>query len=1040
MRGLASAAAAGIILFGATASACGEGASGAAPGTPLHRPVTVDYRGLPVADALKDLAAKAGVKFEFTAELLEGLAPVNFEARDREAGRVAVRILKPRGLGIRAAGEGRYEVYRLDPYDEFKPKREEVFGFARRPEAVREGDRVTISFETKGFCDATVAVEDADGRIIRHLASGVLGEDAPEPFQWNSKRQTIVWDGKDDQGRYVDDKDSVTVRVSLGLKPRFERTLFWSPHKRISNIAPLLAPAPEGVYVFEGLGVDHLKLFDHDGNYVRTIYPFPAGRIPDVVGLQKRRFVPGEPEMPLKMGYELASLLTSGSSAWGGEGGHEGGYAATAMAIHPPLGTPAGGGKRRIALAYHRLNRLTSDGDSGGLPILGPSVSFTVRVGQLPRVVGPTSIAFSPDGKYLYLTGYVWKTGNYVGEAQCYHMVMRMEYEKQDEPHVFLGAQKTDDGFGSGSDQFCVPVSVACDPQGRVYVADHCNQRIQVFSPEGRYLKTIPAPYPSAIRIDPVTGEIWSFSFETIGPSQHVSRVMNYPGRISPTVCRLGTFDKPAKADPQPIPVGSLTGKGGWIATGGQTCQVAVDTYGKEPALWLAGRKPTVSVEEANWESGGGIWVHLGGWENRGIRIAKMDGGEWKVAVDFAKIAEKKVHRLTPPQFSRQRLYVNPADRKLYVCEEQTGAGKSFYTVIRIDPDTGNMKEVKLPGDTEDIIFDIEGLAYLTTDHEIVRFDTVSWREVPWDYGELRPSVRFASSGALPKHDAVSALPIPGERPVWWHSSGMWISPRRRLAVICNIPEQRRRVSEAKRQYMQEGMVRSYAPFIYPGRSGNRVVLVFDQHGKIVYDDAVPGLTNADGIGIDNADNLYIMVAAPRVIEGQPYQNDKAETLMKFRPGKGRFVSAGESPVPLPPDMKPKRPPDVTKYGLGDTWVEGAEWMYGGVGYGGQGGSCTCWHSRFQLDYFGRSFAPETIRFSIAVLDSNGNLILRVGRYGNVDDGLPLVVEGGPQNPRPIGGDEVALAHAAYVGVHTDRRLFIHDGGNARILLSLIHI
>jgi phosphoribosylformylglycinamidine synthase len=41
---------------------------------------------------------------------------------------------------------------------------------------------------------------------------------------------------------------------------------------------------------------------------------------------------------------------------------------------------------------------------------------------------------------------------------------------------------------------------------------------------------------------------------------------------------------------------------------------------------------------------------------------------------------------------------------------------------------------------------------------------------------------------------------------------------------------------------------------------------------------------------------------------------------------------------------------------------------------------------------------------------------------------------GGPGNPRSIGGDEVALFHAAYVGTHTDRRLFIADGGNQRIV------
>jgi hypothetical protein len=57
-----------------------------------------------------------------------------------------------------------------------------------------------------------------------------------------------------------------------------------------------------------------------------------------------------------------------------------------------------------------------------------------------------------------------------------------------------------------------------------------------------------------------------------------------------------------------------------------------------------------------------------------------------------------------------------------------------------------------------------------------------------------------------------------------------------------------------------------------------------------------------------------------------------------------------------------------------------------------------------------------------------------VGRYGSVDDGEPIVAEGGPARPRPIGGDEVALFYAPYVATHTDRRLFIADPGNGRIV------
>jgi hypothetical protein len=164
--------------------------------------------------------------------------------------------------------------------------------------------------------------------------------------------------------------------------------------------------------------------------------------------------------------------------------------------------------------------------------------------------------------------------------------------------------------------------------------------------------------------------------------------------------------------------------------------------------------------------------------------------------------------------------------------------------------------------------------------------------------------------------------------------------------------------------------------------------------------------------------------------------------------------------LPLTAETKPSRPPDLENAVIGQAWVEKAEWFYGGVGFCGfnkRGGSgCSCWNCRFDVDHFGRSFAPEMDRYSVAVLDSSGNLILRVGKYGNVDDGLPLRIadrglrnqdggmggaargSGNPKseipNPRSIGGDEVALFYACFTATHTDRRLFIADVGNARIL------
>jgi hypothetical protein len=143
---------------------------------------------------------------------------------------------------------------------------------------------------------------------------------------------------------------------------------------------------------------------------------------------------------------------------------------------------------------------------------------------------------------------------------------------------------------------------------------------------------------------------------------------------------------------------------------------------------------------------------------------------------------------------------------------------------------------------------------------------------------------------------------------------------------------------------------------------------------------------------------------------------------MKFPPGKGKIVSDdGRAPIPLSAENRPARPPDLVNL-PGNAWVEGAEWFYGGVGWHGKnhGLGCGCRNTRFALDCFGRSFAPEIDRYSVAVLDTSGNVILRVGRYGNVDDGAPLVPAGGPAATRAIGGDEVALVHGAYVATQTD--------------------
>ncbi len=792
-------------------------------------------------------------------------------------------------------------------------------------------------------------------------------------------------------------------------------------------MAPLLFATPEGVYVFQGLGVDHLELFNHEGQYVRTLYPFPADKIDKVSGLQRQTHPHDGKSLPSKIGFNRSTMLSSGTSGMPADtGGHFGGFGATAMAVKG----------NRIALAYVHLNRLFTDGTSGGLPIKGPRTCIEIpksRGGV--RLVGPTSMAFSPDGKWLYLTGYVWN--NSVRTSDCRHAVYRMAFEGDEPPKVFLGKDQSDGGYGKDNAHFTVPTSVDVDSKGRLYVSDYLNDRIQIFTPEGKYLKTLPVLKPARVVVDPLSNEIFAFSWVVVGPSNRALReadlghLSSTNPRLWTTVSRLGVFEKPVKGKPQKFAAGEGHHFYGTDELGGQTYQVSVDPWAKSRTVWVVGRRPTASAGEMNWSGGFGVVTRGGGI---GIRILAEKDGTWAVKTNFAKRTQDKVIRVARSDFSRQRLFFNPLSEELLVGED-VGFWKSFDEMIVIEPRTGKLKEIALPFDAEDLCFDLEGRAHLRTDRVVMRFDSRNWREIPWDYGEERMRVHYQGFTAPRRSvNAIGALATPGRRPVDWHMGGLAISPRGHMAVSCKIRADKRQKALRRKEEMF-GKDKAYRPTQYPGRYGDWVIHVWDRHGELIHEDAFPGFMGSDGLAIDQEDGLYGMVRAQRVLGPgtKAAFNKFSETLIKFKPGRSKIISAsGRAPVKLPDELKPKRVPELSK--AGETWVENAEWFYGGVGYGGQTGSCVCWSARFTMDSLNRSFVPELERFRVAVLDSEGNLILRIGRYGNIQDGKPMVPAGGPKGLRALGGDEVAFMHAAYLATDTDRRLFVHDAGNRRIL------
>jgi hypothetical protein len=170
------------------------------------------------------------------------------------------------------------------PYSPPCTERESVFEFTEKPKVQKIAeDKYEITFAVKGYCDVAVAIIDPDpkkelvpgrGIVVRHLGAGVLGPNAPLPFQKNSLKQVIYWDGKDDLGMYHKEPEKLKVRVMLGLKPVFDKRLGGTSGKSMPGYVAGIALGPDGAYVFaqgtssKSHGV--IRKFDHDGNYVIT--------------------------------------------------------------------------------------------------------------------------------------------------------------------------------------------------------------------------------------------------------------------------------------------------------------------------------------------------------------------------------------------------------------------------------------------------------------------------------------------------------------------------------------------------------------------------------------------------------------------------------------------------------------------------------------------------------------------------------------------------------------------------------------------------
>ncbi|MCX7806795.1 MAG: hypothetical protein N3A38_16650, partial [Planctomycetota bacterium] len=157
--------------------------------------------------------------------------------------------------------------------------------FAAKPTVTKAADgEVKIAFAVSAPTDVEVAVLGADGKVVRHLAAGVLGGEKPPPPPLRpGLAQDLTWDGKGDWGLPAGN-GPFRVRVRLGMRAKIGR-LIGDSHYNFNGMicrGMLTDPRNGDLYLLltsqdAGTMRYSLRVYDRDGNYLREILPYPAG-------------------------------------------------------------------------------------------------------------------------------------------------------------------------------------------------------------------------------------------------------------------------------------------------------------------------------------------------------------------------------------------------------------------------------------------------------------------------------------------------------------------------------------------------------------------------------------------------------------------------------------------------------------------------------------------------------------------------------------------------------------------------------------------
>ncbi|MHC4915317.1 MAG: hypothetical protein ACYTGB_07475 [Planctomycetota bacterium] len=437
--------------------------------------------------------------------------------------------------------------------------------FAAKPAASKAGGKVKITFSVSGKTDVEVAVLDSKGKVVRHLAGGVLGGKKPPPPPLKAgTSQSLEWDMKDDFGKPAAG-GPFRVRVRAGTGVKFGGFIGEDPYT-VGGVNSLACDEEGKLYVMFRRGganqdVDVLRVYSPDGKYLRTLIPGPADLKPERAAAWARWDAERKCFFPKNYRSQMPEFYPWRSNARIVSASQEAGLVLTAGV---------------------NTYRMAPDGGD----VKGPFKMWSKAKPKNPKWNIP-QLAVSPDGKYIYYSNVAGTKYNPKAFADTdpnwpQGRVYRQEAGAGSDPAKFYDLElppweKGKYWLPNAWNKRTAAYGMTVDGKGHVYVCDLVNQGVTELDLSGKKVSFTPVPWPERVHVDAASGNYYLI-IRTKPPRDGYTpvKLVKVAGR--------GDAGKVVAEMPLKRGLGSAT---------------ALGKIGGKPVLWIGGSGAMICVRDA---------------------------------------------------------------------------------------------------------------------------------------------------------------------------------------------------------------------------------------------------------------------------------------------------------------------------------------------------------------------------------------------------------------------------------------------------------